>query len=72
MTSYDTDVKPLFRPVDREAMLESFDLWSYEDVRTWAPAILARLEAGSMPCDGGWPPEDVEVFRGWIGEDMPA
>ena len=30
----------------------AFDLWSHDDVSRNADAILARLRAGTMPCDG--------------------
>jgi hypothetical protein len=39
--SYDVGVKPPFRERDRDSMLSHFDLWSYDDVREHAPAILA-------------------------------
>jgi hypothetical protein len=63
--SYERDVKPLFREKDRESMLETFDLWSYDDVVENADAILGVLEGGSMPCDGAWPEDDIETFRSW-------
>ena len=44
----------------------AFDLWSHDDVGEHADAILDRLQAGTMPCDGAWPEERVEVFNaGW-------
>ncbi|HZE48007.1 MAG TPA: CDGSH iron-sulfur domain-containing protein [Jatrophihabitantaceae bacterium] len=58
-------IKPLFRGTDRQSMSFAFDLWSYADVSQHADAILQRLEAGSMPCDGAWPAERVAVFRTW-------
>jgi truncated hemoglobin YjbI len=64
--SYARHVKPMFREVDRKSMRFAFDLWSHEDVAGHADAILQRLEAGAMPCDGAWPPEQVDVFRRWI------
>ncbi len=43
-------------PADAEfratSMAFAFDLWSHENVAKHAAAILGRLEAGSMPCDG--------------------
>jgi hypothetical protein len=30
-----------------------------------APGILERLVNGTMPCDGGWPQDKIEVFRRW-------
>jgi CDGSH-type Zn-finger protein/truncated hemoglobin YjbI len=65
---FDEHIKALFRASDRDAMRWAFDLWSYNDVVANAQAILQRLEAGSMPCDGAWAPEKVEVFRRWVDE----
>ena len=65
MTSFDTDIKPLFRERDRESMLRAFDLWSYDDVSEHSDAILGVLEAGTMPCDGAWPQANVDLFRSW-------
>lgn len=67
---FERDVKPMFRERDRESMLRRFDLWSYEDVRANAAAILQVLEAGRMPCDGAWPPEQVERYRTWTQTGM--
>jgi hypothetical protein len=72
MTSYATDVKPLFRERDRGAMLSHFDLWSYADVKQHADAILAQIEAGNMPCDRPWPAEQVELFRDWVAGGTAA
>jgi truncated hemoglobin YjbI len=64
-------IKQLFRTMDRESMGFVFDLWSYSDVRTHAPEILKRLDNGTMPCDGAWPKERVDLFRRWIDSGMP-
>ena len=69
--SYETNVKPLFRERDRESMRFAFDLWSYDDVSSNADAILDRLRAGSMPCDGSWPEAQVDLFARWIDEGKP-
>jgi hypothetical protein len=63
-----TDIKPLFRERDRDSMRRAFDLWSYDDVRAHADAIAARLKAGTMPCDGAWPRERVELFERWLAQ----
>jgi len=68
--SFDKHVKTLFRAMDRNSMKFAFDLWSVEDVRKHAPAILERLRAGSMPCDGTWPAEKTEVFERWLTTGM--
>jgi hypothetical protein len=59
-------IKGLFRARDREAMKWAFDLASYGDVASNATAILHRLTAGSMPCDGPWPSEKIAVFQRWV------
>jgi hypothetical protein len=66
------DIRPLFREDDKEAMEYIFNLWDYNDVCAQAENILERLEDGSMPCDGEWPPEQIELFRHWIAAGMPA
>jgi hypothetical protein len=63
---YAADVKPLFRDSDRQAMRSHFDLWSYDDVSEHAAAILHQVEAGTMPCDGAWPADRVDVLRRWV------
>lgn len=64
--SFDADIKPLFREKDRNSMRSAFDLWSYADVKANADAIGEHLKNGSMPCDGAWPPERVELFERWV------
>jgi hypothetical protein len=70
--SFESDVKPLFREEDRDAMTWAFDLWSYEDVKLNAAEIGNRLRDGSMPCDGAWPAEQVELFERWVDAGMPS
>jgi hypothetical protein len=70
--SFEHDIKPLFRESDRSAMLSAFDLWSGEDVTSNADRILAAVDAGSMPCDGEWPAERVDLLRRWIDSGKPA
>src|SRR5713226_9034714 len=41
--SFEGDIKSLFRERDRGAMLDFFDLWSFDDVKTDADAILAAV-----------------------------
>jgi CDGSH-type Zn-finger protein/truncated hemoglobin YjbI len=68
---FDEHIRALFRASDRDAMRWAFDLWSYDDVAANAQAILQRLEAGSMPCDGAWAPAKVDVFRRWVDAGAP-
>ena len=70
--SFDSNIKPLFREKDRQSMASHFDLGSYDDVKDHAQAIVGQLRAGSMPCDGAWPPENVDLFQQWIDEGMPS
>ena len=64
--SFAADIRPLFREKDVRSMARHFDLTSYEDVSTVADRILGRLRSGSMPCDGEWPSEKVDLFERWI------
>jgi hypothetical protein len=64
--SFEANIKPMFRQQDRESMEWAFDLWSYDDVSAHADAILARLRAGTMPCDGAWPDAQVDLVQRWI------
>jgi hypothetical protein len=64
--SFEAHIKPLFRPRDQKSMTFAFDLWSYADVRAQAAGILDRLRNGTMPCDGAWPRDKVDVFERWI------
>jgi hypothetical protein len=50
----------------------AFDLWSHWDVSQHADGILARLKAGTMPCDGAWPAERTEAFERWMAAGKPA
>ncbi|MEC3916062.1 ferritin-like domain-containing protein [Nocardia sp. CDC160] len=68
--SFAAHIKPLFREKDQRSMGFVFDLWSLDDVTKHAPEILDRLAAGTMPCDGPWPPERIDVFRRWAESGM--
>ena len=68
---FDTHIKPMFRERDRQAMASRFDLWSHDDVSQHADAILTRLRDGTMPCDGPWPPAQVDVFQRWVESGKP-
>jgi hypothetical protein len=70
--SFETDIRPLFREGDREAMDFAFDLWSHQDVSRNADEILSRLQDGSMPCDAAWPPDRVMLFESWVNAGKPA
>ena len=63
---YEADIRPLSRDRDRQSMTWAFDLWSHDDVSEHADAILGRLRSGTMPCDGPWPSDQVDLFDQWI------
>ena len=69
--SFVRHIKTLFRTMDRESMRFAFDLWSHDDVAKHAAEILKRLQAGTMPCDGAWPPAQIAVFEQWVVAGMP-
>ena len=71
MTSFATDVAPLFRPRDIRAMKSRFDLSDYEDVKGNAQAVLETVTHGWMPCYAVWPKERVALLRAWIAEGFP-
>jgi hypothetical protein len=50
----------------------AFDLWNETDVAEHADSILSRLRAGTMPCDGAWPPAQVDLFEQWIAAGKPV
>lgn len=68
--TFTKDIKPLFREKDRTSMRGRFDLWAFADVRDNAPAILAVLRAGRMPCDGKWTSGNVDLFDRWVASGM--
>ena len=49
----------------------AFDLWSYDHVTAHADDILARVRAGTMPCDGAWRDEQVDAFQSWVDGGKP-
>ena len=70
--SFEQHIKPLFRDRDRQSMKWAFDLWSRDDVVRNSAAILERLRDGTMPCDGAWADDQIEIFRRWIEAGTPV
>lgn len=70
--TFAADIRPLFREKDRDAMRRAFDLWQYDDVVSHATAIASKLHEGTMPCDGPWPAERLQLFDRWVAEGTPA
>jgi hypothetical protein len=69
--TFESDIKPLFRESDREAMIAAFDLWSFDDVKANAGAIVGAVRSGSMPCDLPWAKEQVDLLQRWIDGGTP-
>lgn len=69
--SFDAHIKPMFRDRDRRSMRFALDLWSYDDVVAHAADVMDRVRSGSMPCDGGWPSEQVDVLQRWVDAGTP-
>jgi CDGSH-type Zn-finger protein/truncated hemoglobin YjbI len=69
---FQTHIKPLFRPMDRNSMKMAFDLWLEADVVKHGDAILARLKSGTMPCDGAWPSAKISVLEMWLDRGPQA
>ena len=70
--SFEQHVKPLFRERDRQSMKWAFDLWSHDDVAQNSAAVLERLRDGTMPFDGAWADEQIDVFQRWIAAGTPV
>ena len=69
--SFERHVRPLFRASDRASMRFAFDLWAHDDVQKHATAILARVRAGTMPCDGAWAEDKVTLLARWLDDGCP-
>jgi hypothetical protein len=65
IVGFAADIRPLFRETDRDSMETYFDLWSYRDVVDNLDAIRDRLDEGSMPCDGPWSPQQIDLLDRW-------
>lgn len=76
MTSFQTDIRPLFTERDIRAMSKAFNLASYEDVKAHAAIIYDRIRGiggAMMPPpppkgEGPWPQAQVDLFGQWIAE----
>jgi hypothetical protein len=76
LTSFDTDIRPLFTERDILAMSKAFNLGNYEDVKAHAAAIYDRLRGiggAIMPPppprgEGPWPDSKIQLFAKWIAD----
>jgi hypothetical protein len=76
LTSFQTDIRPLFTDRDIRAMSKAFDLESYDDVKAHAASIYGRIRGiggAVMPPppprgEGPWPQSKIELFAKWISD----
>src|SRR5580698_3531205 len=76
LTSYQSDIRPLFTERDIRAMSKAFNLASYDDVKTHAAAIYDRIRGiggDVMPPppprgQGPWPQDRIELFARWMAD----
>jgi hypothetical protein len=74
LTSFQTDILPLFTERDIRAMSKAFNLGSYDDVKAHAAAIYDRIRGiggAVMPPppprgEGPWPQARIELFAKWM------
>jgi hypothetical protein len=80
MTSFATDIRPLFSDLDIKAMRGAFDLAEYEEVKAHSGAINDRIRGiggAVMPPappkgDGPWSQARIDLFGRWVAEGCPA
>jgi hypothetical protein len=76
LTSFETDIRPLFSDQDIRGMSKAFNLANYNDVKSHASAIYDRIRGigGAVmppppPRGGGpWPQSQIELFAKWIAD----
>ena len=76
VTSYQSDIRPLFTERDIQAMSKAFNLASYNDVKTHAAIIYDRIRGiggAVMPPppprgEGPWPQDRIELFARWMAD----
>ena len=76
LTSFQTDIRPLFTERDIQGMIKGFNLASYDEVKTHAAAIYDRIRGiggALMPPppprgEGPWPQARIELFAKWMAD----
>ncbi len=77
LTSFQTDIRPLFTERDIEGMRKGFNLDSYDDVKkACRRAIYDRIRGiggAVMPPppprgEGPWPQSRIELFAKWMAD----
>jgi hypothetical protein len=79
LTSFETDIRPLFTERDIQAMSKAFNLASYDDVKTHAAAIFDRIRGiggAVMPPpppkgEGPWAQARINLFAKWVTDGCP-
>jgi hypothetical protein len=80
LTSFQSDIRPLFTERDIHAMSKAFNLGSYDDVKAHAAIIYDRIRGiggAVMPPppprgEGPWPQSRIELFGKWISDGYQA
>ena len=80
VTSFETDIRPLFTQRDIQGMSKAFDLASYDEVKTHAAAIFDRIRGiggAVMPPpppkgEGPWAKSRIELFGKWAADGSSA
>lgn len=76
ITSFETDIRPLFTDRDIHGMSKVFNLASYDDVKAHASAIYDRIRGiggAVMPPppprgEGPWPQSRIDLFAKWLAD----
>ena len=76
LTSFQSDIRPLFTERDVHAMSKAFNLASYDDVKKNAAAIFDRIRGiggAVMPPppprgEGPWPQAQIDLFAKWMAD----
>jgi hypothetical protein len=79
LTSFETDIRPLFTERDIQAMSKAFNLASYDDVKAHAAAIFDRIRGiggAVMPPpppkgEGPWKQARINLFGKWVADGCP-
>ena len=76
LTSFTSDIRPLFTQRDIEGMSKAFNLANYDDVKAHATAIFDRIRGiggAVMPPppprgEGPWPQSRIDLFAKWMAD----
>jgi hypothetical protein len=79
MTSFETDIRPLFTQRDIQGMSKAFNLASYDEVKIHAAAIFDRIRGiggAVMPLpppkgEGSLAQSRIELFAKWVADGCP-